>query len=54
MCGEAETTGLMAAVLGRQRLEGKKEVVLLPASGGFFAYEPILKALQSTQPLPLA
>jgi hypothetical protein len=44
----------MAAVLGRQRLGGKKEVVLLPAAGSFFAYEPILKALQSTHPLPLA
>lgn len=54
MCGRAVTTELMAAVLGRQRLGGKKEVVLLPAAGGFFAYEPILKALQSTHPLPLA
>jgi hypothetical protein len=54
MCGRPVTAELMAAVLGRQRLGGKQEVVLLPAAGGFFAYEPILKALQSTHPLPLA
>lgn len=54
MCGPAVTSDLMAAVLGRQQLGGKKEVVLLPAAGGFFAYEPILKALQSAHPLPLA
>jgi hypothetical protein len=54
MCGEPVTAELMAAVLGRQRLGGKKEVVLVPAAGSFFAYEPILKALQATHPLPLA
>lgn len=54
MCGDTVTSDLMAAVLGRQRLGGKKEVVLLPAAGNFFAYEPILKALQATHPLPLA
>lgn len=54
MCGQLVTSELMAAVLGRQRLGGKKEVVLLPAAGSFFAYEPILKALQSKHPLPLA
>lgn len=48
------TAELMAAVLGRQRLGYKNEVVLLPAAGSFFAYEPILKALQATHPLPLA
>lgn len=54
MCGEPVTAELMAAVLGRQRLGGKKEVVMVPAAGSFFAYEPILKALQATHPLPLA
>lgn len=54
MCGKPVTAELMAAVLGRQRLGGKKEVVLLPAAGGYFSYAPILTALQSTQPLPLA
>lgn len=54
MCGKPVTAELMAAVLGRQRLGGKKEVVLLPAAGGYFSYTPILTALQSTQPLPLA
>jgi hypothetical protein len=54
MCGQAVTAELMAAVLGRQRLGGKREVVLLPAAGSFFAYEPILNALQCTHSLPLA
>lgn len=54
MCGTSLTSELLAAVLGRQRLGGKKEVVMLPAAGGFFAYAPILKALQATHPLPLA
>jgi hypothetical protein len=54
MCGEPVTAELMAAVLGRQRLGGKKEVVMVPAAGSFFAYEPILKALQAAHPLPLA
>eukprot|EP00775_Hariotina_reticulata_P006332 gene6332-6566_t len=53
MCGTSVTSELLAAVLGRQRLGGRKEVVMLPAAGGFFAYEPILKALQATHPLPL-
>ena len=39
------------AALGN-KLPGK--AVMLQASGSFFAYEPILKALQSNQSMPLA
>lgn len=47
---EANDSILMAA-LGA-KLPGK--AVMLQASGSFFAYEPILKALQSNQNMPLA
>ncbi len=40
----------MAALGGK--LPG--HTVMLQSSGSFFAYEPILKALQSTQTMPLA
>lgn len=39
------------AALGN-KLPGK--AVMLQASGSFFAYEPILKALQTNQSMPLA
>ena len=41
---------LLAALGGT--LPGK--TVMLQASGSFFAYEPVLKALQTQQPMPLA
>ena len=48
-CG-ANDEILMAALGGK--LPG--HTVMLQSSGSFFAYEPILKALQSTQTMPLA
>ena len=48
-CG-ANDEILMAALGGK--LPG--HTVMLQSSGSFFAYEPILKALQSMQTMPLA
>ena len=42
---------ILMAALGSM-LPGR--AVMLQSSGSFFAYEPILKALQTTQTLPLA
>ena len=42
---------ILMAALGA-KLPG--HTVMLQSSGSFFAYEPILKALQSTQTMPLA
>lgn len=42
---------ILRAALGGD-LPGK--VVMLQSSGSFFAYEPILKALQTTRSMPLA
>lgn len=48
-CGASN--GVLLAALGGQ-LPGR--TVMLQASGSFFAYEPILRALQTRQPMPLA
>lgn len=48
-CG-ANNDVLLAALGGA--LPGR--TVMLQASGSFFAYEPILRALQTRQPMPLA
>jgi len=40
--------------MGAVPLGGGSEVLILQASASFFAYEPILKALQTAAPLPLA
>jgi hypothetical protein len=45
---------LLQACLGRGQFSGAREVVLLQASNSFFAYEPILKALQRMTVLPMA
>jgi hypothetical protein len=45
---------LVQACLGRGQFSGAREVVLLQASNSFFAYEPILKALQQMTVLPMA
>lgn len=49
--GCAVNDSILLAALGAN-LPGK--AVMLQASGSFFAYEPILKALQSSQDMPLA
>jgi hypothetical protein len=45
---------LVQACLGRGQFSGAREVVLLQARNSFFAYEPILKALQRMTVLPMA
>jgi hypothetical protein len=45
---------LVQACLGRGQFSGAREVVLLQASNSYFAYEPILRALQQMQTFPMA
>jgi hypothetical protein len=52
--GSRDNELLVQACLGRGQFNGAREVVLLQASNSFFAYEPILKALQQMTVLPMA
>lgn len=55
LCHAARDHGLLVqACLGRAQFQGAQEVVLLQASNSYFAYEPILKALQQMTVLAMA